>query len=144
MVRKGSEPALPITVAKVKAVVAQLKHQHYMRISNMLVAAKGNHLEVQPPWTEFLAREAKRATRSGTRGRGGVRQDEEIDVGAACCLGLGGEPLVSGGSCCCMRALGVGSFHILRETELSLPIASSVDINRGTHEETFFTAGFPN
>ena len=67
---------------KIKAVVAQLKHQHYLSITNMLVAAKDKQLEAQHYWSEFLARESKRATRLDTRGRGGARQDEELDIDA--------------------------------------------------------------
>ena len=74
---------LPITTEKIKAVVSQLKRQGYLSVGNLIGAAKDKHLDAQHPWTEFLIREAKRATRSGVRGRGAARQDEEIDIDAA-------------------------------------------------------------
>jgi len=132
----GEVPVLPLTPGKIKAVVSQLKEQGYASVGNMISAAKDAHLEDGHPWTEFLAREARRATRSGTRGLGTARQDEEIDVDAAFGLELPDEPIVPNGPCGFGRALEVGSFHILREIELSLIVRSAVSLNLETEEES--------
>ena len=132
-----STPVLPVTTDSIKAVVSQLKRQGYLSVGNLIGAAKDKHLDAKFPWNEFLLREARRATRTGVRGRGSARQDEEIDVDAAFSLHLGDDPLVPRGPCGFTRALEIGSFHVLREIELSLALASSVAINLETSEETF-------
>ena len=132
-----STPVLPLTVDIIIAVVSQLKKQQYASIANIISIAKDKHLEARYPWTEFLTREVKRATRSGNRGRGARKQDDEIDIDAAFALNIGDEPLVPQGPIGFSRALEVGSFHLLREIELSLALASSVSINESSLEETF-------
>jgi hypothetical protein len=87
---------LPITTDKIRAVVSQLKRQGYLSVGTMIGAAKDQHLDAQHPWTEFLVREAKRATRSGVRGRGAARQDEELDIDAAFSLHLSDDPINPG------------------------------------------------
>jgi hypothetical protein len=130
-------PVLPVTTDSIKAVVSQLKRQGYLSVGNLIGAAKDKHLDAKFSWNEFLLREAKRATRSGVRGRGSARQDEELDVDAAFSLHLSDDPVVPRGPCGFTRALEIGSFHVLREIELSLALASSVAINLETSEETF-------
>jgi len=128
---------LPITVGSLKAVVAQLKDQKYASIGNMISVAKDRHVGAQYSWSEFLVREARRGTRTGTRGKGAPHQDDEFDLDSAFALGLGEEPLCPGGPCNTMLALEVGAFHVLREIELSTALASSVTFNPDSLEETF-------
>ena len=66
-------PALPLTVGKIESVCAQLKSRGYSALPNYLSAAKDAHLAAGHPWSEFLDREVRRATRSGMRGIGGPK-----------------------------------------------------------------------
>ena len=88
-------------------------------------------------WDEFLVSEAKRATRTGTRGPGGAKQDDELDIDEAFNLHLGENALVQDGPCAPTRLLEIGSFHGLREIELSTALASSVSLNDEIVEESF-------
>ena len=130
-------PTLPLTAEKIIAVTAQMKERTYASVANTISVAKDHHLAQGFVWSEHLAREVKRATRTSTRGRGAPKQDAEIDLDASFELELGDSPLVSGGPCCANRLLEVGAFHILREIELSLALARSVHINDNIQEETF-------
>ena len=99
--------------------------------------AKDRHLDARFTWNEFLAREVRRATRSGTRGRGAAKQDDEIDSDAAFALNLGERPLTLGGPCNFMKVLEVGAVYILREIEVSTARASAVSFNHEKNEESF-------
>jgi len=134
----GAESSpLPVTVGSIKAIVSQLKDQKYTSIGNLISVAKDRHLDARFPWDEFLTREVRRATRSGTRGRGAAKQDDEIDIDAAFALDLGEEPLTLGGPANFGKVLEVGSFHILREIEISTALASAVSFNHDKAEESF-------
>ena len=130
-------PCLPITVESIRAVVAQLKDQQYASVANFISAAKDHHLAQRYEWDDFLSREAKRATRTGTRGKGGAKQDDELDIDQAFNLHLSDAPLVQDGPCAPTRLLEIGSFHVLREIELSTALASSVSFNDEITEESF-------
>ena len=132
----ANEPVLPITVQSVQAVVAQMKDQEYASIANYISIAKDKHIGHGHTWNEFLSREARRGTRSGTRGRGAAKQDEELDLDAAFTLDIGSDPLVPGGMCNFMWALEVGTFFVLREIELSTSLASAVSVNKEKLEVT--------
>jgi len=128
---------LPITVGSLRDVVAQLKDQKYASIGNMISVAKDRHVGAQYSWSEFLVREARRGSRTGTRGKGAPHQVDEFDLDSAFVLGLGEEPLCPGGPCNTMLALEVGAFHVLREIVLSTALASAVTFNPESLEETF-------
>ena len=119
--------ALPITVESLKCVVAQLKHCGYASCANYISAAKDEHLSQGHSWSEFLAREAKRAIRTAGRGVAAPRQDSELDLvrihGLALPLGEN-EPLVPGGPVGARRMAIFASFHLLRELEISTMLAS--------------------
>jgi len=104
--------------------------QEYASIANYISMTKGKHLGHGRTWNEFLSREARRGTRSGTRGRSAAEQDEELDLDVAFSLVIGSDPLVRDGVCNFLWALEVGTFFVLREMELSTSLASSVAVNK--------------
>ena len=114
-------PVLPITVQSV---------QEYASIANYISMAKDKHIGHGHTWNEFLSREARRGTRSGTRGRSAAKQDEELDLDVAFSLVIGSDPLVRDGECNFLWALEVGAFFDLRGMELSTSLASSVAVNK--------------
>jgi len=86
--------------------------------------AKDMHISLGHTLNEFLSREARRGTRSGTRGRGAAKQDGGPDLDAAFRLDIGSDPLVPGGM---YNFIGPRGRHILcpRETELTTLLASA-------------------
>ena len=93
----ANAPVLPTTVQSVQAVDAQMKDQEYASIANYISMAKDMHISLGHTLDEFLSGEARRGTRSGTRGRGAAKQDGGPDLDAAFRLDIGSDPLVPGG-----------------------------------------------
>jgi len=113
-------PELPISFQSV---------QEYASITNHILIEKDEHVGHGHTWNGFLSREARRGARSGTRGRGAARQDEEPDLDATFSLDIGSGPLVPGGMCSFTWALEVGTFLVLREFKLSTSLASAVAVD---------------
>jgi len=72
-------PALPLTPGRFTTVVSQFKEQDYASVGKLISDARDAHLGDGHPGTEFLAREARRATRSGTRSLGTARHDDPAE-----------------------------------------------------------------
>jgi len=133
-------PVLPIAVQSVQAAVAQIKDQVYASIADYISMAKDKHIGHGHTWNDSLSREARRGTRSRTRGRGGAMLDEELDLDAAFSFDIGSDPIVPGGLCNFTWAREVGPFFVLREIELSTSLARAVAVNR---EKLVVTVALP-
>jgi len=121
---------LLVTVQPVKAVVAQMKDQVYVSITDYISIAKGKLIGHGHTWNESHHREARRGTRSEICGKDTAKQDEGLDLGTAFRLGIGTDPLVPGDMCNFVLALEVGTVFTLREIELSASPASAVAFDK--------------
>ena len=129
-------PVFPLTAEKLDGVCCQLKDRGYTAMSNYISTAKDEHLNLGYNWTEFLDRTSRQATRSGTRGIGGPKQDAELDLDLVFNLGLEDDSLTAEGPIGPGRLCEFACFFVLREVEASLCLAHSVDLNWATREVT--------
>jgi len=77
------------------------------------ISSQDHHFAQRYEWDDVLSREAKRATRTGTRGQGGAKQDDELDIDQAFNLRLSDAPLGQDGPCAPTRLLEIGPSHVL-------------------------------
>jgi len=121
---------LLVAVQPVKAVVAQMKDQVYVSITDYISSAKGKLIGHGHTWNESHYREARRDTRSEICGKDTAKQDEGLDLGTAFRLGIGADLLVPGDMCNLVLALEVGTVFTLREIVLSASPASAVAFDK--------------
>lgn len=73
-------PVYPLTVDKIAQVAAAFKICGYRSFSNYLSKAKEQHIQMYGEWPADLVLEAKRATRSVTRGIGPFSQRSRLEI----------------------------------------------------------------
>ena len=115
------EEAFPLTVDKLYAVGAMLKHGGYRSARNVFSRAKDFHIELNYEWTDSLQRVLRRVCRSICRGIGPARQPAALpldEVAASSTLGV--APLVERGPVNPRAVVIAGSFFLTREIEASL------------------------
>ena len=133
----GSDvPVLPLTLESLECVSAQFKAGGYRSFANYLATVKDHHLELAP-WTDDLARLARRCTASTVRGIGPAKQCGELPIADIFALGLSNEPLCTGGPVCPSHWATLATFHLLRGAETACALASSLEVATCPLRETF-------
>ena len=128
-----STPTYPLTASKISKVAAAFKACGYRSFSNYLSKAKEHHIEMFQEWGPELALEARRATRSVTRGIGPVAQRTPLDIERIMTgqaeRAVDWEPLVPDGPVGPHHLAVIGTFFMLREAEASLLLCANVRID---------------
>ena len=133
-------PAYPLTAEKIARVAAAFKACGYRSFANYLSKAKEHHIEMFQVWGPELALEARRSTRSVTRGIGPVAQRTPLDIERIMTgqieLPLDWRPLVMDGPMGPHHMAVTGTFFMLREAEASLLLCANVRIDSFTRTVT--------
>lgn len=133
-------PVYPLTVDKITQVAAAFKICGYRSFSNYLSKAKERHVQMYGEWPADLALEAKRATRSVTRGIGPVCQRQPLEIERIMDNHRDHQPsfhpVVNEGPICPHTLMIIGTFFMLREIEASLLLAANVRTDDATQQVT--------
>ena len=127
---------MPLIVASICAVAAQMKAAGYRSFPNYMVAAKAEHLKSHP-WNDLLERCKRQCLASTQRGIGPSKQALEIPVKDLASLQLGDAPLVAEGPIGPGNWAVLSAFHMTRGAESACALAASITVDEARHTESW-------
>lgn len=127
-------PVFPLTPEKIANVAAAFKACGYRSFNNYMSKAKEVHIHMIGNWGIDLSLEARRSSRSVSRGIGPVAQRSPLDFDRILSHQKGCSidhiPIVEGGPIGAHNMIVIGTFVMLREIEASLLLLANVKLDR--------------